>query len=144
MRGTRQQWVVAFTALLLNMRRLRLWIVLVTLLTQPGYGLAGLAHACSCQVQMAAATHGGVAAGDCCPGKSNQGDPCKRLGDNPGKNGDCTPCKAGCNCKSPQSYEPTHLMAMLVVPACSAITSNSPTLLVSHGTNGLWRPPRLI
>jgi hypothetical protein len=125
------------------MRRLQLWIVLLTVLTLPGYGLAGIAHVRSCQLQMAAAQSAAVS-GDCCPGKSDSGTPCKRLGDNPGKNGACTPCKAGYNCKSPQSYEPTHLVALLMVPARPSLTLYPPTLPVSHSINGLWRPPRLI
>ena len=110
-----------------DMRRLQLWIVLLTVLTLPGYGLAGIAHVRSCQLQMAAAQSAAVP-GDCCPGKSDSG----------------TPCKAGYNCKSPQSYEPTHLAALLIVPARPSLTAHPPTLPVSHSINGLWRPPRLI
>jgi hypothetical protein len=67
-----------------------------------------------------------VMLGDCCPGKADQNAPCKRFGDGSGKNGTCTPCKAGYNCKSPQTYEPTHLVALLVTPARPILTS-SPT-----------------
>jgi hypothetical protein len=124
-----------------HMRRLRLLTVLLTMLTLPGYGLAGIAHVRSCQTQMAS-VHSVVAAGDCCRGKADQSAPCKRFGD--GKNGSCTPCKAGYNCKSPQTYEPTHLVATLVAPARPVLTANLPTLIPSHSPNGLWRPPRLI
>lgn len=127
----------------IHMRRLRLLTVLVTLLTLPGYGLAGITHVRSCQAQLESA-HAVVAAGDCCPGKADQSAPCKRFGDGAGKNGTCTPCKAGYNCKSPQTYEPTHLVAMLVVPARPVLTANLPTLITSHSPNGLWRPPRFI
>jgi hypothetical protein len=125
--------------------RLRLLIILATLLTLPGYGLAGLAHVRSCQSQMSASNHV-VMAGDCCPGKSDQGTGCKGSGDSPlsGKNAPCSACKAGFNCKSPQSYEPTHVVAMLVTPARPAPVVDPPTLASSHSPNGLWRPPRLI
>jgi hypothetical protein len=122
-------------------RRLRLLTILVTLLTLPGYGLAGLTHVRSCQAQMRPSDHV-VMLGDCCPGKADQNAPCKRFSD--GKNETCSPCKAGYNCKSPQTYEPTHLVAMLVTPARPVLTANPPTLIVSHSSNGLWRPPRFI
>ena len=138
-----RQFLTSITGLLVNMRRVRLWIVLLTVLTLPGYGLAGVAHTRSCQLQMTAA-QAVAAPGDCCPGKSDTGTPCKRLGDGPGKGGGCTPCKAGYNCKSPQSYEPAHLLPLFVVPSRPVLTVHPPTLLVSHSTNGLWRPPRLI
>jgi hypothetical protein len=127
----------------IRMRRLRLLTVLVTLLTLPGYGLAGLAHVRSCQAQMKAPDRVAMV-GDCCPGKADQNTPCKRFGDAPGKNGTCTPCKAGYNCKSPQTYEPTHLVAMRVVPARPILTADLPTPAISHSSNGLWRPPRSI
>lgn len=125
------------------MRRLRLLTVLLTLLTLPSYGLAGLAHVRSCEAQMKNPERIAMV-GDCCPGKTDQSAPCKRLGDGPGKNGSCTPCKAGYNCKSPQTYEPAHLVAMLVVPARPVLTAHLPTLVTSHSSNGLWRPPRFI
>ena len=125
------------------MRRLKLLTVLVTLLTLPGYGFAGLGSVRSCQAQMKTPDRV-VMASDCCPGKADQSVPCKRSGDAPGKNGSCTSCKAGYNCKSPQSYEPTHLVAMLVVPTRPILTANLPTLVISHSSNGLWRPPRSI
>jgi hypothetical protein len=123
-----------------HVRRLRLLTILVTLLTLPGYGLAWSTHVRSCQAQMRASDHI-VMLGDCCPGKADQNAPCKRFGDGSGKNGSCNPCKAGYNCKSPQTYEPTHLVAMVVTPARTVLTA---TFIVSHSSNGLWRPPRLI
>ena len=125
------------------MRRLRLLTVLLTLLTLPGYGLAGLAHVRSCEAQMKNPDRIAMV-GDCCPGKTDQSAACKRLGDAPGKNGSCTSCKAGYNCKSPQSYEPTHLVAMLVVPTRPILTLDLPTLVISNSSSGLWRPPRSI
>src|ERR1700730_3943146 len=117
------------------MRRLRLLTVLLTLLTLPGYGLAGITHVRSCQAQMRASDRV-VMAGDCCPGKADQSTPCKRFGDGSGKNGTYTPCKAGYNCKSPQPYEPTHLVAMVVTPVRPVLTAIPPTLIVSHSSNG--------
>ena len=125
------------------MRRFELLTVLLTLLTLPVYGFAGLGSVRSCQAQMKAPDRV-VMAGDCCPGKADQSVPCKRPGDAPGKNGSCTSCKAGYNCKSPQSYEPTHFVAVLIVPARPVPTADPPTLVISHSSNGLWRPPKSI
>ena len=141
--GTVRQFVTGITGLFLYMHRLRLWILVLTLLSLPGYGLAGLAHTRSCQLQMIA-VHATAMPGDCCPGKSDSGNPCKQFGGDASKGGSCTPCKAGYNCKSPQSYESTNSLALFVVPTDPALTAYPPTLLVSHSTNGLWRPPRLI
>src|SRR5579859_5381104 len=90
----------------LSMRKLRVLMILATVLTLPSYGLAGIAYARSCQEQMRAPSHAELS-GDCCPGKGDQNTPCKERGTgSTGKNGPCSPCKAGFNCKSPQSYEP--------------------------------------
>jgi hypothetical protein len=126
-------------------RKLRLLTVLTTLLTLPGYGLAGLAPVRSCQDQMSAPNHV-VMAGDCCPGKADQGTSFKGFDGSPlpGKNAPCTACKAGFNCKSPQSYEPSHFVVMFVPTARPALSVDPPALLPSHGPDGLWRPPRLI
>jgi hypothetical protein len=125
------------------MRALRLLTILMTLLTLPGYGLAGM-QARSCQSQMSAA-HQTAIAGDCCPGKSGQRDSCKGSGNNglPGKNTPCSQCKAGYNCKSPQSYEPIHLIAMPTAAPRLAIAVRPVSLPLSNSPDGLWRPPRL-
>lgn len=126
-----------------SMRATRLFILLTVLLSLPGYGVAGFAQR-TCQEQMAATEHVSVA-GDCCPGKTDQGTACKKLEDSPlGKKGGCSACKAGYNCKSPQSFEPTETPRL---PASSVAPSSSldpATLLLSRSPNGLWRPPRLI
>ena len=120
----------------------RLQVVLAIVLTLPCYGLAGLTQR-SCQEQMRAA-HAVVLAGDCCPGKADQGTPCKRSGDGPlGKNGSCTACKAGYSCKSPQSYEPAPGLVLFVLSAPSAVSAKPLSLSLSHSPSGLWRPPRL-
>lgn len=125
------------------MPTLRLITVLAILLTLPTYGLAGVVQR-SCQEEMRALTHVNLA-GDCCPGKSDPGTPCKRLGDKPlGKKDSCTACKAGYNCKSPQSYEPAPALVWLVLPAQSTVTLDPPSSLSSHSPDGLWRPPRFI
>ena len=125
------------------MRILRLVTILATLLSLPGYGLAGLAQARSCQEQMSAA-HQVVLAGDCCPGKADQSAPCKRLGDGPsGKNGRCSACKAGYNCKSPQPYEPNSTVTILIPVDRPTPAVESPAPLLSYSPFGLWRPPRL-
>ena len=132
-------------SLIFNVRKLRLLTVLTTLLTLPGYGLAGLTHVRSCQTQMSASNRV-VMAGDCCPGKADQGAACKGFGGSPlsDKNAPCTACKAGFNCKSPQSFEPTHVVVILVMPSRPALSVDPPTLVSSHSPDGLWRPPRLI
>ena len=125
------------------MSMLRLLTLVFTLLTLPAYGLAGIAQR-SCQQEMTASTHISLA-GDCCPGKSDQGTtPCKRLGDPLGKKDSCTACKAGYNCKSPQSWEPAPSLVLFVFPSRSTPPVVSPSLLLSHSPDGLWRPPTLI
>ena len=122
---------------------LRLITVLALLLTLSTYGLAGLAQR-SCQEEMHAATPIALA-GDCCPGKGEPGTSCKQLGDSPlGKKGGCAACKAGYNCKSPQSYEPAPALVWLVLPARSTVSIAPASLLLSHSPDGLWRPPRYI
>lgn len=125
------------------MSRFRLITILVLLLTLPIYSLAGVVQR-SCQQEMNASTHVALA-GDCCPGKSELGTSCKRLGDGPlGKKDSCTACKAGYNCKSPQSYEPAPALVWRVPPARATVSIDPPSLLSSHSPDGLWRPPRLI
>jgi len=132
----------AFPFTMWLMSRFRLHVVLAILLTLPCYGVAGLTQR-SCQEQMTAA-HQAVLASDCCPGKADQGTPCKRLGDGPlGKNGSCTACKAGYSCKSPQSYEPAHSPVLFVLSPPSSLSAEPPSLALSHSPDGLWRPPRL-
>ena len=126
-----------------TMRGTRLLILLTVLLTLPGYGLAGFVQR-SCQEQMRASSHV-VLASDCCPGKTDQGAACKRLGDGPlGKTGGCSACKAGYNCKSSQSFEPTEAPVLLVLSARPTLSMDSHTPMLSHSPGGLWRPPRLI
>jgi hypothetical protein len=122
-----------------SMRATRLLIVLVTLLTLPVYGLAGVTQR-SCQDQMSASGHT-PQLGDCCPGKSDEGTPCKGFGDgSPGK-GSCTACKAGYNCKTPQSYEPGFVWVLYTLPIRPVISADVSPLLTSHSPDGLWRPP---
>ena len=122
-----------------SMRRLRLLVILATALTLPVQGLAGLAYARSCQEQMGAPGHA-VQAGDCCPGKLDQDNACKR-GNSP--LGKCSACKAGGNCKSPQSYEPTSTPVPNLGPARLTLTTAYLPPPLSHSPDGLWRPPRL-
>jgi hypothetical protein len=120
----------------------RLQVVLALLLTLPCYGLAGLTQR-SCQEQMRA-SHQLVLVTDCCPGKADQGTPCKRLAGGPlGKNGSCTACKAGYSCKSPQSYEPAHSPVWFVLSDPATLSAEPASLSLSHSPEGLWRPPRL-
>lgn len=126
------------------MQRLRLLLTLAVVLTLPGYGLAGLAYGRTCQEQMSAANHT-VLPGDCCPGKADQGSPCKGQGSGvPGKNAPCSACKAGFNCKSPPSYEPTSVVVLVLAPYRSTVSAIPPAPRVSHSPDGLWRPPRFV
>jgi hypothetical protein len=126
-------------------RMFRLLLTLVTLLTLPVYGLAGIASTRSCQEQMQSA-HQMTSTGDCCPEKAGHGGSCENPGGSPlsGKHGSCAACKAGFNCKTPQSYEPTDVMTLPATPARAAGSLDPPVLLVSHSLDGLWRPPCLI
>jgi len=123
-----------------RMRSIRLLVVLVTLLTLPIYGLAGVTQR-SCQDQMSASGHTGPQVGDCCPGKSDEGAPCKGLGDGSSGKGSCTACKAGYNCKTPHSFEPTFDLVLYTLPVRSISATDVASLLISHSPDGLWRPP---
>jgi hypothetical protein len=126
-----------------SIRKLRLLTVLVTVLTLPGYGLAGVASR-SCQEQMSS-PHGIAVTGDCCPGKADPNTGCKQDGNSPaGQNGPCSACKAGHNCKSSQSFEPAHVIVLLTLPARMAPPVIRPQTLVTYSPDGLWRPPRHI
>ena len=118
----------------------QLLVVLVTLLTLPVYGLAGVTHR-SCQEQMRSAGQAAVP-DDCCPGKGDPSTDCKQDGKSPlGKNGSCSACKAGYNCKSPQSYQPTLAPGLMILPARPTLSSALPPPHISHSPDGLWRPP---
>jgi hypothetical protein len=119
----------------------RILVLLLTLLTLPVYGLAGVTQR-SCQEQMSTSSHS-AQLGDCCPGKIDQGTPCKGIGDGPAGKGSCTACKAGYNCKAPQTFEPSFVWVLYTVPARSATSAEVPSLLTSHSPDGLWRPPTL-
>ena len=120
-----------------RMRSVRLLVVLVTLLTLPIYGLAGVAQR-TCQDQMGASAHSAPQIGDCCPGKSDAGTPCKGSG-----GGSCTACKAGYNCKVPHSYEPALAGILYFLPSRSITSTDVSSLLISPSPDGLWRPPTL-
>ena len=124
------------------MRNFRLLTIVAILLTLPGYGLAGLAQR-SCQEQMRASDVGALAS-DCCPGKADQGRACKQLGDAPLSKKACSACKAGYNCKTPQSFEPGTVLVLLIPPAIVSPAVEPAPLLLSHSPDGLWRPPRFI
>jgi len=128
---------------MVHMRATRLFILLTVLLSLPGYGIAGIAQR-TCQEQMAASDHVSLA-GDCCPGKSDQGTPCKKVADSPlGKKDGCSACKAGYNCKSPQSFEPAEVTSVLLSSVMSSSSFDPPPLMLSRSPSGLWRPPQLI
>jgi hypothetical protein len=128
---------------MVRMRAFRLFILLAVMISLPGYGFAAFAQR-TCQEQMAASDHVSVA-GDCCPGKNDQGTACRKAGESPlGKQGGCSACKAGFNCKSPQSFEPTEALRLPASSGAHSTSLDPPVLLLSRSPNGLWRPPRLI
>ena len=124
---------------MVSMSATRLWVLLALLLTLPVYGLAGVAQR-SCQEQMSASSHL-AQVGDCCPGKTDQGTPCKKTGEGPLGKGSCTACKAGYSCKSPQSYEPALGLVLYIVPRGFLPLAEPRSISVSHSPDGLWRPP---
>jgi hypothetical protein len=119
------------------MRRLRLLVLLATLLTLPVYGLAGVAQL-GCDAQVSSGLHDAVPS-DCCSGKVDQNTSCNPDGEGPmGKS-----CKSGCSCTTPQSYEPTSSWVLPTVVTRHIRSANPPIPLFSHSPYGLWRPPRL-
>jgi len=123
-----------------DMRAIRLVFLLFTLLTLPVYGLAGVTQR-SCQDQMSATSHT-AQVGDCCPGKADQGTPCKGDDGSPGK-GSCTACKAGYSCKTSQSFEPAFVWILPSPPLRTTAPADISAILTSHSPDGLWRPPTL-
>ena len=124
------------------MRRLRLLVLLGTLLTLPVYGLAGIAYR-TCDPQMSAAGKTDVPA-DCCSGKLDQNTGCNQDGHAPGgKNAPPNACKAGCGCASAHFYEPVSSWLVTVAVTHRIAPAAPPTPLSSRSPNGLWRPPRL-
>ena len=123
------------------MSAIRLVVLLFTILTLPVYGLAGVTQR-SCQDQMSSTAHT-AQVGDCCPGKADQGTPCKGVdGGSPGK-GSCTACKAGYNCKTSQSFEPAFVWVLPSPPNRTTTSADIAAILISHSPDGLWRPPTL-
>ena len=122
------------------MQRIRPLLTLAIVLSLLGNSVAALAYGRSCQEQMSAANHA-VVPGDCCPGKSDPGTPCKGF---PGKHAPCSACKAGFNCKSPLSYEPASVVVLLLAPSRSIPSAISSIAPLSRSPDGLWRPPRHI
>ena len=123
-----------------NMQRLRLLVLLGTLLTLPVYGLAGIAYR-TCDPQVSAAGQTDVPA-DCCSGKFDQNAGCKQDGQVPGgKNAPSHACKASCGCASTHSYEPVSGWLVTVAVTHGIASADPPTLLSSRAPDGLWRPP---
>jgi hypothetical protein len=117
--------------------------LLALLMTLPGYGLAGVTHVRSCQEQMDSAQLI-TAAGDCCPGKTDLDTPYKRGRTQHGQKDPCGACKAGFNCKSPQSFEPVTFVSVFFQAARPPIPVEPSPLLLAHSPDRLWRPPCLI
>jgi hypothetical protein len=123
------------------MRSIRLVVLLFTLLTVPVYGLAGVTQR-GCQDQMSATGHT-AQAGDCCPGKADQGTPCKGFDNGSSGKDSCTACKAGYNCKIPHSFEPALIWVLSSAPTRTTTSTDVASILIPLSPDGLWRPPTL-
>jgi hypothetical protein len=121
------------------MRILRLLTIIATLLSLPVYGFAAADHARTYQQQLSGVKHVAMT-GDCCPDAAGKSTPCQH----PDKSNACNPCKAGQHCKSPQTYQPTQLSTVIVIPALQVAVDNIATHLSEYSPDRLLRPPSLI
>ncbi|MCC7463110.1 MAG: hypothetical protein IT480_11690 [Gammaproteobacteria bacterium] len=134
------------------MRLFRLLILMTTLLSLPGYGLAATGHAGGCperapagapaashhtaMVTMGMAGMGdGAVSHDCCPGSTDTQPASQHQG--------CPSCIAGHACKSPQSAQAPGALIRQFLPF-QAAAFDAPSRLASLcGPDALLRPPNL-
>lgn len=128
------------------MRALSWIIVVVTVLTHPGYGVAGAALVRGCSTSESVSQRGGsevpqnVSQSGCCDHGSDQQLPCHH----PQKHHPGDPCKTGSGCQaslSPGAPPPTMFLG---TPAREGVIARPITFVLLPSQNGLWRPPRLI
>ena len=137
------------------MRLFRLIVVLATLVSLPGYGLAATGHAGPCpervgggtpsaahHVDMTGMDMAGMAGMDgapmpheCCPGTANPKPATPHAG--------CPACIAAHDCKSPQGAQTLAVLVRVLLPRQAAVP-DAPSRHVSLcGPDGLLRPPNL-
>jgi hypothetical protein len=139
------------------MRLFRLFVVLATLVSLPGYGLAATGHAGGCPERAAggapAATHATHVAGmdmpgmdmagaavhhDCCPGTASP-----KANPKPASpHGSCPACIAGHACKGTQAAQPGSELVLRTLPLRIAMGDEPATVASLCGPDDLLRPPR--
>jgi len=139
------------------MRLFRLFVVLATLVSLPGYGLAATGHAGGCPERAggtAATTHamdmpgmdmsgmgmaGATAHHDCCPGSGTaKGEPKPA---NP--HGGCPACIAGHACQGAHAAQPGGELVLRAPLLRIAVGDDGATGASLCGPDDLLRPPRL-
>lgn len=139
------------------MRLFRLIVVLATLVSLPGYGLAATGHAGGCPERAAggaaAATHamdmagmdmagmdmaGAAAHHDCCPGTATpKGEPKPAS-----PHGSCPACIAGHTCQGSHAAQPGGELTLRAPPLRIALGEEPATGASLCGPDDLLRPPR--
>jgi hypothetical protein len=128
------------------MRLFRLFILLATLASLPGYGLAATGHGGGCTDAVAGGTP--VTAHvmdhamdmdtqhDCCPGAA---DPKPASSPHEG----CPACVAGHACKSTQCAQPPGEFVLRLLPLHAGVSDEPSPHASLCGPDGLLRPPTL-
>ncbi len=136
------------------MRLFRLFVVVATLLSLPGYALAATGHAGGCpgraaggageaQVSHTAVTdlagtdmaaHGTAMQHECCPGTSDPQPPTAPYEGCPG-------CLAGHGCQGAQGAEPPAGLLVFLLPQHAAVIDEPSPHASLCGPDGLLRPP---
>ena len=134
------------------MRLLRLIVVLATLASLPGYGLAASGHAGGCPGRAIGgapmASHAVDMAGmdmtgaegmaiphDCCPGTAESGS-------NSDPHEGCPACLAGHGCKNSPGGQPPALSLRRLPPLHQAVAEEPAPHVSQCGPDDLLRPPR--
>jgi hypothetical protein len=127
-------------------RALRWMIVVATVLTLPGYGVAGVAFVRGCTTSESLSQMPGsevpqnVSQSGCCDHGSDQQLPCHH----PEKHHAGDPCKgSGCQASVSPGAPPPPTM-FLGTAARDAVIARPITFVLLPSQNGLWRPPRPI
>lgn len=149
------------------MRMLRLALILLTIASLPGSGLAATGHVRSCPERGAAQSapvawpDAGTAmhamdmadmagmdvhaaelqasspAHDCCAGNGHPQQPAR------GKSGACSACLAGHGCQGMQGAQPPGVPVLMVLPLHPSVVEESSPHASLCGPDGLLRPPKL-
>jgi hypothetical protein len=129
------------------MRLLRLALILLTIASLPGYGLAGTGHVRACPEsgapQSAAEAMPGMdmqaasPAQDCSAGAGHTQQPAK------GKSGSCPACLAGHGCQGTQGAQPPGILILTLMPLRPSVVEEPSPHASLCGPDGLLRPPEL-